>query len=130
MNWILFIALSFVWGSSFILMKEGMHALTPYQVASVRMVTAGVIMLPLALKHMRQMPFNKMGYAILSGMLGSFFPAFLFCIAETRIDSSLAGILNALTPICVVLIGILFFRNSTTRFVNLFIYKCKNSFGK
>ncbi|HYE56448.1 MAG TPA: DMT family transporter, partial [Chitinophagaceae bacterium] len=114
MNWIIFIVLSFIWGSSFILMKEGLRALSAYQVASLRMVSAGVILLPVAVRHMRKMPSGKMGYAILSGVLGSFIPAFLFCIAETRIDSSLAGILNALTPICVIIIGILFFKNKVT----------------
>lgn len=114
-NWILFFALSFIWGSSFILMKEGLKELTAYQVAAVRMTAAGIVMLPLAIVQMRKLPRNKMGYAVLSGVLGSFVPAFLFCIAETRIDSSLAGILNALTPISVIAIGILFFQAKITK---------------
>lgn len=115
LNWSIFAALSFIWGSSFILMKEGMTALSAYQVASIRMASAGIILLPVALKQMKQLPKNKMGYAVLSGILGSFFPAFLFCIAETRIDSALAGILNALTPISVISIGILFYKARVTR---------------
>lgn len=111
MNWIIFVLLSFIWGSSFILMKEGMEQLSAYQVAAVRMVAAGIVMLPWAIRQMRQIPRNKISYAVLSGVLGSFFPAFLFCLAETRIDSSLAGILNALTPISVVTIGVLFFKS-------------------
>jgi drug/metabolite transporter (DMT)-like permease len=110
LNWTIFVALSFIWGSSFILMKEGMHALTAYQVAAVRMVAAGIVLLPWAFQQMRRLPRNKRGFAVISGLLGSFIPAFLFCIAETRIDSSLAGILNALTPISVLLIGLIFFR--------------------
>jgi drug/metabolite transporter (DMT)-like permease len=42
--------------------------------------------------------------------LGSFFPAYLFCLAETKIDSAMAGILNALTPLFTLLVGILFFQ--------------------
>lgn len=91
-----------------------MKALTAYQVAAIRMATAGIVMLPWAIRHMLQLPRNKIGYAILSGLLGSFFPAFLFCLAETRIDSSLAGILNALTPISVITIGVLFFRSKAS----------------
>jgi drug/metabolite transporter (DMT)-like permease len=113
-NWGLFIALSFIWGSSFILMKEGMKQLTPYQVASIRMLSAGLILLPIAIKRQRQLP-GKKGLIILSGLLGSFFPAFLFCIAETKIDSALAGILNALTPICVIIVGSLVFHRASTR---------------
>ncbi|HKP32680.1 MAG TPA: DMT family transporter [Chitinophagaceae bacterium] len=115
MNWTIFILLSFVWGSSFILMKIGMNRLTPYQVASVRMVSAGIVLLPIAIRRFREIPKKQLGYIILSGLLGSFFPAYLFCIAETKIDSALAGILNALTPICVIIVGLLFFQNRSTR---------------
>jgi drug/metabolite transporter (DMT)-like permease len=115
LNWTIFAALSFIWGSSFILMKEGMKGLSAYQVAAIRMASAGIILLPLAVKQMRQLPKDKIGYAVLSGILGSFVPAFLFCIAETKIDSALAGILNALTPISVITIGILFFRSKVTK---------------
>ena len=115
MNWVLFVALSFIWGSSFILMKEGMEKLTPYQVASIRMLSAGLILLPVALRRWKEMRGQKLGFIVLSGLLGSFFPSFLFCIAETRIDSALAGILNALTPICVIIVGASFFQQRSTR---------------
>src|SRR3954452_6209903 len=115
LNWILFIALSFIWGTSFILMKEGMQKLTPFHVASLRMLSAGLILLPVALKRFKTVPRQKLGRIILSGLLGSFFPAFLFCIAETKIDSALAGILNALTPICVIIVGSLVYQQKNTR---------------
>lgn len=109
-HWSLFLVLSLIWGSSFILMKEGMHTLTPYQVASLRILSAGVVLIPFARKALKEVPKDKLFLVILSGLLGSFFPAYLFCIAETRIDSSLAGILNALTPLFTILLGIAFFQ--------------------
>jgi len=109
-NWGLFVILSIIWGSSFILMKAGMNALTPYQVASIRILSAGLVLIPFARKALQQIPRNKMFIVIISGLLGSFFPAYLFCIAETKIDSSLAGILNALTPFFVILLGMAFFK--------------------
>ena len=108
-NLFLFVALSIIWGSSFILMKEGLMALTPYQVAAIRIFCAGIVLLPFAVKALRELPSRKIPVIILAGLLGSFFPAFLFCIAETKIDSSLAGILNALTPLFTILIGVFFF---------------------
>jgi drug/metabolite transporter (DMT)-like permease len=96
-------------------MKFGMEALSPYQVASLRMISAGVILLPFAITAIRKIPRNKIALVMISGLLGSFFPAFLFCIAETRIDSSLAGILNALTPLFTVLVGVSFFKVEVTR---------------
>lgn len=110
-DWVLFVSLSVIWGSSFILMKMGMKGLGPYQVASIRILSAGVVLLPFALKSFRAVPAGRLPLVFLSGLLGTFFPAYLFCVAETRIDSSLAGILNALTPIFTLLIGAWFFRN-------------------
>jgi drug/metabolite transporter (DMT)-like permease len=91
-------------------MKEGMKSLTPYQVAALRIFSAGLVLIPVAIRHFKKIPSNKLGYVLLSGLLGSFFPAFLFCLAETKIDSSLAGFLNALTPIFTIIIGMLFFQ--------------------
>jgi drug/metabolite transporter (DMT)-like permease len=58
----------------------------------------------------KRIPKDKIGYIILSGFLGSFFPAFLFCLAETRLDSSFAGTLNSLTPVFVIIVGASFFK--------------------
>ena len=110
-KWILFIGLSIIWGSSFILMKEGMKSLGPFQVASIRIASAGIVLLPLAPKVYPTVPRGKWGLILLSGLLGTFIPAYLFCIAETRLDSGLAGITNALTPLFTLLIGTLFFHS-------------------
>ena len=48
---------------------------------------------------------------ILSAIFGNLVPAFLFSEAITKLDSSLAGILNSLTPICVIIVGIFFFKD-------------------
>ncbi|MEN9598930.1 MAG: hypothetical protein RL596_1241 [Bacteroidota bacterium] len=109
LNWLLFAALCIIWGSSFILMKGGMQVLSPYEVASIRLLSAGLVLLPFFWKAVQRIPSNKRGLVILSGFLGSFFPAYLFCIAETKIDSALAGILNALTPLFVIIVGVSFF---------------------
>lgn len=110
LNWFLFVSLAIIWGSSFILMKLGIQDLTPVQVASVRIITSGVVLLPVAYRAFRRLNMKQQVYALVSGLLGSFFPAYLFCIAETRIDSALAGMLNALTPVFVIVIGVFFYR--------------------
>ena len=114
-NWIIFIILSIIWGSSFVLMKEGLVGLTAFQVASFRIISSGLILLPVAVKSISTIPQNKFVIIFVSGILGSLLPAYLFCIAEQRIDSSLAGTLNALTPIFAIIIGALFFKTNTAR---------------
>ncbi|MDB5201841.1 MAG: protein of unknown function transrane [Ferruginibacter sp.] len=114
-NWLIFIVLSFIWGSSFILMKEGLNGLSALQVASLRIISSGLVLLPVAIRHFRQVPKNKLGLVFLSGVLGSLLPAYLFCIAEQAIDSALAGVLNSLTPIFVIITGAVFFRSKTSK---------------
>lgn len=109
-NWLIFIVLSLIWGSSFILMKEGMKNLSAYQVASLRILAAGLILLPIALRQLRNVKRKDLPLVVLSGLLGTFFPAYLFCIAETKLDSSVAGILNALTPLFTIVLGVIFFQ--------------------
>jgi drug/metabolite transporter (DMT)-like permease len=116
-NWALFFLLCLIWGSSFILMRKGMESniLTPYHVASIRIFSAGFVLLPFAYKALKAVPKEKLWLVILSGLLGSFFPAYLFCVAETKISSSLAGILNALTPLFTIIIGASFFKMTASR---------------
>jgi len=119
-NWGLFVALCVIWGSSFILMKWGLYdanqqpVLSPYQVAAIRMFSSGLVMLPFLLRSLKNLPAPTVRYVLLSGWLGSFFPAFLFCIAETKIDGALTGSLNSLTPLFVIITGTLFFRMHTS----------------
>lgn len=113
-NWLIFIALSVIWGSSFVLMKEGLVSLSPYQVASLRIVFSGIVLLPTAVKFLRHIPRDKVFVIFMSGLLGSLLPAYLFCIAEEGIDSALAGTLNSLTPIFVIVTGALFFKSKTS----------------
>lgn len=114
-NWFIFIILSVIWGSSFVLMKEGLVGLSALQVASFRIISSGLILMPIAVKCIRIIPQNKLALIFLSGVLGSLLPAYLFCIAEQKIDSSLAGTLNALTPIFAIIIGALFFKTNTAK---------------
>ena len=114
-TWLIFIALSLIWGSSFILMKIGLdNQLTPYQVAALRCASGGLVLVPVMLKYIRHIPAKKLLIVFISGTLGSLLPAFLFCLAEDGIDSSLAGTINCLTPVFVIITGALFFKIKTS----------------
>jgi len=111
-NWVLFIVLTIIWGSSFILMKHSKEELSASQIAALRIFSGGIILLPLAVVHLPRIPSKKILIIILSGITGNLLPAFLFASAIAKnIDSSLAAILNSFTPIFVVLIAIVIFRD-------------------
>lgn len=105
--------LAFVWGSSFILMKIGLKSFTSGQVAGIRIFLASTVLLPIALQNLQKLKKKDIPSLLVAGFIGSFFPAFLFTKAETRIDSALAGMLNSLTPVFALIIGLLFFRTGT-----------------
>jgi drug/metabolite transporter (DMT)-like permease len=109
-DWGVFILLSLIWGSSFILMKKGSESLTGLQIGALRIFSAGLVFFPFALFHISKIPRQKLPLVIASGLLGNFFPAFLFAIAIEHIESSMEGILNSLTPLFVIIIGVLFFK--------------------
>lgn len=109
-SWIILIILSLVWGSSFILMKQGLRAFTSDEVAALRIAIAFVFLSPMLYKHFKSADLKKdLKGLVLMGVFGNFIPAFLFTKAETEISSSLTGMLNALTPLFTVLIGALLF---------------------
>ncbi|MFN5936981.1 MAG: DMT family transporter [Sphingobacteriales bacterium] len=110
-NWFLFILLCLIWGSSFILMKKGLNNLNAFQVASLRIISAGMILLPVGWNKFRTIARKDLFLVFVSGLLGTFIPAYLFCLAETKIDSGLASVLNALTPLFTLIIGAFFFQS-------------------
>lgn len=102
--------LAFVWGSSFILMKIGMKSFSSNQAAALRILLASLVLLPIALKQIKSLQFKDLKSLLIAGFIGSFFPAFMFMKAETQIDSALAGMLNSLTPVFTLIVGLLFHR--------------------
>jgi drug/metabolite transporter (DMT)-like permease len=126
LSWGLLIFLALIWGSSFILIKKGLNVFNATEVAGIRMLSASLFMTPFALYRIKKIEKRKYGLLFVSGFIGSLIPAFLFALAQTRLESSITGIINALTPIFVLLVGILFFNQ---RITNLIIIGLLLSFG-
>lgn len=108
-KWLYLLLLSFVWGSSFILMKKALIDLTPVQVGALRMLIAGVFLLAFGFKSLKQIKRKHYKYIVYTALLGTFFPVFLFAFAVNGIDSSIASILNSLTPFNTFIFGVLAF---------------------
>lgn len=110
--------LTIVWGSSFILMYLGMNdahgnpTLHPMHVAGLRITMACLVLLPFAIYYFPKVPKSKLLPIFGIGFFGNCIPAFLFTASEVNggISSSLAGMLNATTPIFTVMIGLAIFK--------------------
>jgi len=109
LKWILYITLVLIWGTSFILIKKGLEVFDPIQVGSIRLIISFLALLPLAFKRFKSIAPKDWLILGLAGIIGSFFPAYLFAMAQTGLNSSTAGILNSLTPLFALLVGVSFF---------------------
>ena len=118
LQWILLFLLMIIWGSSFLLMKRALVHYSAIELGTLRMVFASAAMLPFAIRGLRQFSSKQWFWLATFALLGNLIPAYLFAIAQTRIDSSLAGILNALTPLFTLIIGLIFFKIKV-RWVNI-----------
>lgn len=107
--WILLLILSVIWGSSFILMHEGLKAYSSTQLAAYRICIAGILFIPFGISNLFKVERQDIKWFALSGVMGNFIPAFCFAYAQTYLQSSTAGALNALTPFFTLIAGIFLF---------------------
>lgn len=115
LKWIYLILLALVWGSSFILIKKGLIGLSPLQLGSLRIIFAAIFLIAIGAKSLLKLNARQWRLIIISGFLGSFFPVYLFAFAETQIDSAIASILNATTPLLTLIFGVIFFSTLFTQ---------------
>lgn len=114
-HWLVVALLSLIWGTSYILMKKGLRSFSTYQMASLRILISFVCLLPIALRNLPKLNKNNLRSILIIGFFGSGIPAFLYPLAQTRIDSSLTGMLNTLSSAFTLAIGILFYKRKAIR---------------
>lgn len=115
LKWVLLVVLALIWGSSFILIKRGLVGLNPFQLGSLRIVFAALFLLVIGFKTLPKIPLGKWKYIAITSMFGTFLPVYLFSIAQTEINSSVSAILNSLTPLNTLLLGVALFGLSFKR---------------
>jgi drug/metabolite transporter (DMT)-like permease len=105
-QYIILILLALIWGSSFILMKRGLESFSYSQVAALRVFISFVLLLPFAIMRLSRVKKRHIKPLLIVGFIGNAIPAILFTKAQTEVSSSMAGILNALTPLFALLVGL------------------------
>lgn len=109
LKWTLLFVLALIWGSSFILIKKGLVGLSPYQLGALRITFTALFLLIIGFKSLTEIKQHQWKHIVITALFGTFLPAFLFAIAETKVSSSICSILNSLTPLNTLLIGIIAF---------------------
>lgn len=111
----LLLALALIWGTSYILIKKGLIAFTPVELACLRLSISFVASVPFAIKALSAIPRDKFSAVFLIGFFGNGIPAFLFALSLTKSGSAVTGILNSLSPLWTLLVGIYFFKVVVSR---------------
>lgn len=109
-HWLVIFLLSMIWGTSYILMKRGLESFSSLQIGSLRIFITFLCLLPVAIRNLNKLTAKNSLSISLIGLFGSGIPAFLFPLAETKVSSSLTGMLNSLSPVFTLFAGILFYR--------------------
>ncbi len=108
--WAILIVLSLIWGSSYVLIKRGLEAYEPEMVAGLRVLVTFLCLLPFGLYSLKAVRRKHIFPLALVGLIGTSLPAFLFSLAQTMISSSVAGILNSMTPLFTLVVAAFLFR--------------------
>lgn len=110
LKWIFLIALSIIWGSSFILIKYSLKEFSSLEVGALRIIFAAIALSPFLFKSLKNIKRKHWALLFLFGFIGNTLPAFLFAQAQTHVSSSIAGVLNSTTPLFTLIVGIVLYK--------------------
>ncbi len=96
--------------------SDGVEIFSDSQVASMRIIIAGLVLFPFAFRSFSKLKKIKtLMFLIVVGLCGNFFPAYLFTYAETGVSSGLTGMMNSFVPIFALSIGFIVFRERLSK---------------
>ncbi|KES03918.1 multidrug transporter [Streptomyces toyocaensis] len=100
--------LALLWGSTFLWIKLALHALSPVQVTLVRCLLGAATLLLLCLATRQRLPSGRVvwGHVFVAAFWCNALPFAMFSVGEQTVDSGVAGVLNATTPLWSLLAGI------------------------
>ena len=106
-EWLLLVALSVLWGGSFFFSEVALNELRPFTVVLGRVGIAAVALVAFVYLTGRRMPASPRlwGAFLVMGAMNNLIPFSLIVWAQVTIDSGLASILNATTPMFTVVLA-------------------------
>ena len=108
--WALFLALGFLWGSSYLWIKIGLETVPPFTLIAGRLVLASIFLWSVVLLTREPLPRarRQYGHLLVMALVNIVIPFVLIGYGEQTIDSALASILNATVPLFVIILAPMF----------------------
>ena len=125
-DWLAFIALGTIWGSSFLWIKIAVQEIGPFLLVAFRLLFGMLGLLVVALSTRTEMPRGRRILLILTliGFTNNAIPYVLISWGEQYIDSGVAAILNSTTPLFAMIFAHLYLRDdrlTVSRLIGLLI---------
>lgn len=105
---VLLVALALIWGSSFLWIKLALRSFSPGEIVVVRLALGALALTAMVVARGEHLPSGRGVWMHLSlaALFANVVPFALFAFGERHIDSAVAGILNATTPLWTVVVAI------------------------
>ncbi|CAL9484874.1 hypothetical protein SUDANB95_03094 [Actinosynnema sp. ALI-1.44] len=102
--------LALLWGSCFLWIELALTGLTPVQLTVIRCALGAAVLLVLARAGGQRLPRSPRtwGHLAVAALFCNALPFALFAIGQQSVDSGVAGVINATTPLWSLLIGLAF----------------------
>jgi drug/metabolite transporter (DMT)-like permease len=93
--------LALIWGSGFLWIAVGLRGFSPVQVTFARLALGALVLVPFVLARGGRLPRGRAVWAHLTvaALVSNAIPYTLFAIAQRDVASSIAGVINATTPL-------------------------------
>ncbi|MCS3844256.1 DMT family transporter [Microbacterium sp. AK031] len=107
-GWMLFAVMAFVWGITYLFIKEAVHSFSPPAVVAGRTLLGGLVLLPFAIRSgALKAVWKHWPWVLAFGLVEMAGPFLLLSHAETQLPSGLTGLLVATVPLFAVIIALL-----------------------
>jgi drug/metabolite transporter (DMT)-like permease len=116
LDWLIFIALGFFWGSSYLFIKIGVdHGLQPFTLITFRLLIGFLLLATVVGIAREPLPRDPRmyGHLFVMGVVNIAIPFSLITFAEQSVDSSLAAVINGAVPLFVIVIAAIFLAGET-----------------
>ena len=116
LDWLIFLALGFVWGSSYLFIKIGVdNGLQPFTLIMFRLLIGLALLASVVAIAREPLPREPRmyGHLFVMGVINIAIPFSLITFAEQTVDSSLASVINGAVPLFVIVIAAMFLKGET-----------------
>ena len=110
LDWLLLLALGFMWGTSYVFIKIGVQTLPTFTLIASRLGIGLTVLATVLIAAREPLPRSPRiyGHLVVMSMVNIVLPFALITTAERSVDSALAAILNGAVPLFVIVFAALF----------------------